>query len=92
MNIEKLLRRQAGQQVLLSVKPGAGGEVRKTVAVPIDAAAAANFRYHEWEYTRRKTVDKLGKNQIGYVHLRAMTVGDFGDFAGGSIPSSPGKD
>ena len=36
----------AGQQVLLSVKPGAGGDVRKTVAVPIDAPEAADFRYH----------------------------------------------
>ena len=31
-------------------------------------------------------MDELGKNQIGYVHLRAMEVGDFGDFAAGFYP------
>ena len=76
-----LLRRKAGQEVLLSVKPAAGGAIRKTVATPIDATTADDLRYHEWEYTRRKLVDDLGKEQIGYVHLRAMAAEDFGDFA-----------
>ncbi|HBI42936.1 MAG TPA: protease [Planctomycetales bacterium] len=76
-----LLRRKAGQPVLLSVKPAAGGAVRKAVVSPIDATAAEDLRYHEWEYTRRKTVEDLGKEQIGYVHLRAMGSDDFGDFA-----------
>ena len=51
------------------------------VVSPIDATAAADLRYHEWEYTRGKTVDDAGKEQIGYVHLRAMGADDFGDLA-----------
>jgi tricorn protease len=80
-DVGELLRRKAGQEVLLSVKPGASGAVRKTVASPIDATEADSLRYHEWEFTRRKLVDDLGKEQIGYVHLRAMGAEDFGDFA-----------
>jgi tricorn protease len=80
-DIEMLLRRKAGQQVLLSVKSGAGGALRKTAASPIDATAADDLRYHEWETIRRQTVDDLGKEQIGYVHLRAMGAEDFDAFA-----------
>src|ERR1019366_1425548 len=40
-----LLRRKAAQSVLLSVKPAAGGAVRKVVASPIDATAADDLRY-----------------------------------------------
>ncbi|HUT07402.1 MAG TPA: S41 family peptidase [Candidatus Latescibacteria bacterium] len=67
-----LLRNTAGQQVLLEVKPPAGGPVRKEIVVPITAGAESDLRYAEWEYTRRLEVEKAGKSEIGYVHLRAM--------------------
>jgi tricorn protease len=67
-----LLRNTAGQQVLLEVRPAAGGAVRKEIVVPISPAAEADLRYAEWEYTRRLEVEKAGKGRIGYVHLRAM--------------------
>jgi tricorn protease len=79
-DIGVLLRRKAGKQVLLKVKP-ADGDERDVIVTPIDADADADLRYHEWEYTRRQAVDELGEKQIGYIHLRAMEGKDFGDFA-----------
>jgi tricorn protease len=67
-----LLRNTAGQQVLLEIKPAAGGAVRKEIVVPMTPGAESDLRYSEWEYTRRLEVEKAGKGDIGYVHLRAM--------------------
>ena len=67
-----LLRNAAGQQVLLEVKPAAGGAARKEIVVPITPYAESDLRYSEWEYTRRLAVENAGKGRIGYVHLRAM--------------------
>jgi tricorn protease len=67
-----LLRNTAGQQVLLEIKPAAGGPARKEIVVPMTPGAEANLRYSEWEYTRRLAVEKAGQGAIGYVHLRAM--------------------
>lgn len=67
-----LLRNTAGQQVLLEVKPAAGGAARKEIVVPMTPFAESDLRYSEWEYTRRLEVEKSGKGEIGYVHLRAM--------------------
>ncbi|MCX6566469.1 MAG: S41 family peptidase [Candidatus Aminicenantes bacterium] len=67
-----LLRNTAGQQVLLEVRPAAGGAVRKEIVVPMTPGAESDLRYSEWEYTRRLEVEKAGKGDLGYVHLRAM--------------------
>jgi len=67
-----LLRNTAGQQVLLEIKPAAGGAARKEIVVPMTPGAESDLRYSEWEYTRRLEVEKAGKGDIGYVHLRAM--------------------
>jgi tricorn protease len=67
-----LLRNTAGQQVLLEVKPAAGGAVRKEIVFPITPGAESDLRYAEWEYARRLEVEKAGKGELGYVHLRAM--------------------
>jgi tricorn protease len=67
-----LLRNTAGQQVLLEIKPDAGGASRKEIVVPFTPGAESDLRYAEWEYTRRLEVERAGKGQVGYVHLRAM--------------------
>ena len=67
-----ILRNTAGQQVLLEVKPAAGGPARKEIVVPMTPDAEGDLRYSEWEYTRRLEVEKAGQGTIGYVHLRAM--------------------
>ncbi len=77
----QLLRHQAGRQVRLRIQPADGAETHDVIVTPISARAAANLRYHEWEYTRRLAVDDLGDNDIGYVHLRAMGGGDIAQWA-----------
>jgi tricorn protease len=71
-----LLRGKAGQQVLLRVKPAKGGDARDVIVVPVNMGDAADMRYTEWEYTRRKIVDEQGKGELGYVHLRNMGGGE----------------
>jgi tricorn protease len=75
----ELLRGQAGQQVLLDVTP-ASGPARQAVVVPITRTRDVDLRYDDWEYTRRLAVEKASKDQIGYVHLRAMGAGNMAEF------------
>ena len=72
-----LLRNTAGTQVLLEVKPAGGGPAFKAIVVPITPGAESGLRYSGWEYTRRLETDRLGKGDIGYVHLRAMGNPDY---------------
>ncbi len=83
---QHLLRNQAGKQVLLRVKPKAGGAARDVIVRPIPPGAAADLRYHEWELTRRQRVEADGGGKVGYVHLRAMGGNDFADFARNNYP------
>ncbi|HEY7876782.1 MAG TPA: PDZ domain-containing protein, partial [Gemmatimonadaceae bacterium] len=81
LSLDALLRNTAGTQVRLRVRSSAAGAAARDVVVePIDAGQAANLRYDEWEYTRRKMVDSLSHGRIGYVHLRAMGAGDIAQF------------
>ena len=72
----ELLRNQTGRQVLLAVRPAGDGGAREVIVEPISERAAANLRYSEWEYTRRRITDSLSHDSIGYVHLRAMSRSD----------------
>ncbi len=69
---EALLRNQAGQQVLLHVRSGAGTKEVDAVVKPLTLGDDENLRYTEWEYSRRMRVEEKGKGDLGYVHLRAM--------------------
>lgn len=69
---EAVLRNQAGQQVLLHVRSGAGNKEVDAVVKPLTLGDDENLRYTEWEYTRRARVEEKGKGDLGYVHLRAM--------------------
>jgi tricorn protease len=75
-----LLRNQAGRQVLLHVKPKAGA-ARDVIVSPMKAQEAANLRYDDWEYERRRRVEEKGKGAIGYVHLRAMGGDNYAEWA-----------
>jgi tricorn protease len=75
-----LLRNQAGRQVLLRVKPKTG-VARDVIVVPMTVQDAANLRYDDWEYSRRRRVDEQGKGRLGYVHLRAMGGDNYAEWA-----------
>ncbi len=75
-DIGALLRNQAGRQVLLRVHPKGGAPSHETVVVPISGQSERLLQYTEWEYTRRRAVERAGGGRIGYVHLRAMGAAD----------------
>lgn len=79
-DIHALLREQAGRQMLLRVKPKAGGAARDVVVTPITMARENDLRYDEWEYTRRLAVEKASNHRMGYVHLRAMGGGNMAEW------------
>ncbi|HEX2442743.1 MAG TPA: S41 family peptidase [Vicinamibacterales bacterium] len=79
-DVSQLLRQQADKQVLLRVKPGAGGPSRDVIVTPISQTRDNDLRYDEWEYTRRLEVEKRGGGRIGYVHLRAMGSGNMDEW------------
>lgn len=83
---EKLLRAQAGKQVLLEVKSPKEKKPRQVIVKPITTDQEADLRYDEWEYTRRREVEKLSEGQIGYVHLRAMGSGNIAEWARNFYP------
>ncbi len=76
-----LLRNQAGRQVLLRVKPKAGGPSREVIVVPAPGKDAASLRYTDWELSRRQRVEQAGKGRIGYLHLRAMGRDNYTEWA-----------
>ncbi len=76
-----LLRNQAGKQVLLRVKSPGAEKPRDVVVKPMDDDAEADLRYGEWELTRRDRVEDLGRGDLGYVHLRAMSEDDIAQWA-----------
>jgi tricorn protease len=86
-DVGKLLRHTAGKQALLRVRPGGGGEPRDVIVTPTSQGGAADLRYHEWEYTRRLKAEQLSDGQIGYVHLRAMSGGNYTEWARGFYPA-----
>jgi tricorn protease len=47
---------------------------------PVSADEERTFRYNEWEITRRMQVDTSSKDEIGYIHLKAMGSNDMDDF------------
>lgn len=78
-DVADALANQAGKQVLLTLNRA--GDVRKTVATPVDSRSESGLRYGDWEQSRRDRVLASGKGRIGYLHLRAMGSGDIADFA-----------
>jgi tricorn protease len=84
-DVGALLRQKAGEQVLVHVKK-AGGPARDVIVTPIDLRKAEDLRYHDWEYSRRRQVEELGKGELGYVHLRAMSAGNFTEWARNFYP------
>jgi tricorn protease len=74
LDLNALLRNQEKRQVLLRLKPAAGGTARDVVVVP--TTDEPSLRYADWEVSRRAMAEERSAGQVGYVHLRAMGPGD----------------
>ncbi len=76
----ELLRGQAGKQVLIEVKPQAGGKTVQRIVTPVAQMRENQLRYNDWRFSRARAVEQAGQGRIGYVHLRAMGSADMADF------------
>jgi tricorn protease len=75
-----LLRDKAGKQVRISLLSADGKAKTDQILKPMSPQAESNLRYNEWEYTRRLETEAKSAGSLGYVHLRAMTSGDIGQW------------
>jgi tricorn protease len=78
VNISELLTNKVNVPVKLTLLNN--GKSYEQVVKPFSVGSAFNLQYGEWELTRRQLVDKLGNNDVGYIHLRAMGGNDMDDF------------
>ncbi|AUS78326.1 peptidase S41 [Actinoalloteichus sp. AHMU CJ021] len=60
----------AGKEVELTIRPGAGGAVRRAVVVPLAGEEA--LRYQEWVADRRSYVRERSDGRLGYLHVPDM--------------------
>lgn len=74
IDIGELLRNQAGQQVRIGIKNLITNKESEAIVTPM--TNDYDLRYRDWEYSRRLATDDLSKEEIGYVHLRAMGSND----------------
>ena len=72
VDIGELIRHQEGKQVHLSVKRNS--KEREYIVVP--KGNTRGLRYRDWEYSRRREVERRTENKVGYVHLQAMGPND----------------
>ncbi|MDI1324058.1 MAG: S41 family peptidase [Algoriphagus sp.] len=79
-DLNYLLRDKAGKQVRIKVLGSNGAEKGDRIIQPMSSADETNLRYNEWEYTRRLVAEEKSGGEIGYVHLRAMTGNDIGQW------------
>jgi tricorn protease len=75
-----LLRDKANKQTRIKVLSASGTDKGDRIIVPMTSGAESNLRYNEWEYTRRLMAEEKSEGEIGYVHLRAMTAPDIGQW------------
>lgn len=70
---------KAGQQVRLEYVRGR--DARSALVVPVDRSGNRKLRYGHWVQANATKVATLGDEQLGYVHLEAMTSRDIASFA-----------
>jgi tricorn protease len=73
------LLQQQNKQVLLTLKRQ--GKVLQTVAEAISPQQETMLRYSHWVQSNQQHVASLSKQQLGYLHLNAMTPPDLAGFA-----------
>lgn len=77
--LAKALTMKAGEEVLLDLLRGR--EARQEIVTPMSGRRASALRYSDWVERNRARVAEQSGNEIGYLHLRAMTSSDLASFA-----------
>lgn len=78
-NWKEALLGRAGQMVSIKVNSAPTAEGARTIQVK-PAASEARMRWWDWVENRKRYVDQATGGKVAYVYLRAMGVGDMGDF------------
>lgn len=73
------LLQQQGKQVLLTLQRQ--GKVHQTVVEAISPQQESALRYSDWVQSNLQYVNKASQQQLGYLHLNAMTASDLAGFA-----------
>ncbi|MCA1763672.1 MAG: PDZ domain-containing protein [Flavobacteriales bacterium] len=76
MDLGELLRNQAEKQLRLTIKRG--NTSKEAIVKP--GSSSFWLRTMNWEYGNRLKVEKESDDQIGYLHINAMTNWDIGHF------------
>lgn len=74
---------QAGQEVALTVQGAKGG--KRTVSVRA-LRGESTLRYRAWVKANRERVHRVGKGQVGYVHIPDMGARGYAEFHRGWLP------
>lgn len=77
-DVVRLLRNQAGQQVLLTLERHK--KTHKTIVYPVSRQRNMALRTQDWAEINREKVAKLSHGKIGYIYLQAMESDDFDNF------------
>ncbi|MEM9986027.1 MAG: S41 family peptidase, partial [Bacteroidota bacterium] len=72
-HLNALLRNKGGAWVRVGYRTAEG---QKQEAMVKPTRNEYSLRYHDWEYSRRQEVERMGAGKIGYVHLQAMGSND----------------
>ncbi len=78
-DMDMLLANKVQQPIKISLLDKTN-KAYEQVVKPCSARDAFTLRYEEWELVNREKVDSMSNNDIGYVHLKAMTGSDMDDF------------
>lgn len=78
-HINQLLANKVGVPVNLTIKDN-NGQTNDFLITPVNERSERNLKYTEWEYSRRREVERQGNNEIGYIHLRNMGSNDMAAF------------
>ncbi len=78
-DMNELLANKVGIPVKLTLTDR-NNKTYEQVVNPCSAGSAATLRYNEWELMNREKVDSMSNDEIGYIHLKAMTGPDMNDF------------
>jgi len=79
LELHQALQHQQGQQVLLQFERD--GKALKKIVLPVSPLQEQSLRYQHWVQQKKHQVEQQGKQQLGYLHLYAMTPNDISNFA-----------
>jgi len=78
-HIAELLANKVSIPVKLTLTDKSG-KTYQQVVTPCSGGDEYTLRYEEWEYNNRLKTDSASNDEIGYVHLKAMSGNDMDDF------------